>query len=89
MRLSEWRKSKSISTSELARQLGLNGERDSGNVWNWETGRARPDADIVEAIDRLTEGAVSAADMHAVRLDWLKANRPEKFSAAPTMEAAQ
>lgn len=94
MHLSDWRKERNLSTLEVARMLGLTGDRDGSSVWNWETGRSRPDADVVHRLERLTDGAVTAADMHAVRLAWLKANRPEKFEIAdfverPVAEAAE
>ena len=54
-----------------------------------ESGELPTDADMVERIVALTGGAVTAADMHAVRLAWLKTNRPEKFDGAPLAEAAQ
>ena len=82
MNLADWRKEQNQSCLDVAKALGLNGERDGTSVWNWETGRARPDADVVERIEALTSGQVTAHDMHAVRLAWLKANRPEKFAAA-------
>lgn len=89
MHLLDWRKSQSLSLGDVARGLGLNGARDETSVWNWETGRSRPDADVVERITRLTSGAVSAADMHATRLAWLKANRPARFATLAQPEAAE
>jgi hypothetical protein len=45
-----------------------------------ESGELPSDADMVERIAQLTGGAIAAAEMHAVRLAWLKANRPERFA---------
>jgi transcriptional regulator with XRE-family HTH domain len=80
MHLAEWRKANNLSCDDVAKGLGLDGERDASSVWNWETGRSRPDADVVERIIDFTKNEVSADDMHRVRLAWLKDNRPEKFS---------
>lgn len=81
MQLADWRKANSLSCADVAKGLGLDGERDSASVWNWETGRSRPDADVIERIREFTKGEVTADDMHAVRLAWLRENRPEKFEA--------
>ncbi len=69
------------SQSECAAALGLAG--GARTYQRIETGAVRPDADVVDRIGRLTGGTVSPAHMHAVRLAWLKANRPEKFDASP------
>jgi transcriptional regulator with XRE-family HTH domain len=86
MQLAEWRKEKNLSCSEIAKGLGLDGDRDGTSVWNWETGRSRPDADMIDKIRILTDDAVTAADMHECRLAWLRENRPDKFAA---IEAAE
>lgn len=80
--LRAWRATKSKSLKDVAESLGVN----VTTVARWELGAMLPDADMVERIERLTGSAVTAADMHAVRLTWLKANRPEKFAA---LEAAE
>lgn len=79
MLLSEWRKFKNLSCAAIAAQIQLNGDVDASSVWNWETGRSRPDADIVQRISVLTGDEVTAADMHRIRLAWLRQHRPEKF----------
>jgi len=77
MTLSEFLRTHDKHPDWLAEQIG--GVSGSG-VRKWLSGERQPDADMVERIVRLTGGTVTAADMHAVRLAWLKANRPEKFS---------
>lgn len=88
MNLADWRAAEKLSTADVAKLMGLDGAHGSSTIWNWETGRARPDADMIDRIVRMTGGAVTPADMHTIRLDWLKANRPEKFSE-PLIEAAE
>lgn len=77
--LKTWRLTQEKSQAECALALGLPGGARS--FQRLESGESNTDADMVERIARLTGGAVTAADMHAVRLAWLKANRPEKFGA--------
>lgn len=60
--------------------LGITGVNPGGTLARIEAGSRQPDADMVERIDRFTDSAVSATDMHRVRLAWLKINRPEKYS---------
>lgn len=88
MELADWRKAEKLSTTEVAERLRMAGDHASSTVWNWETGRARPDADVIDRIERLTQGAVTSVDMHRTRLGWLKANRPERFAAAKLPETA-
>ncbi len=63
----------------MARGLGISGVNPGGTLARIEAGARQPDADMIERIETFTDGAVAAADMHRVRLDWLKAHRPEKF----------
>lgn len=88
MRLADWRKAQSLSCAEVENGLGLEGVRDGKSVWNWETGRSRADADMIDRIKRFTNSEVTEADMHQTRLDWLRAHRPERF-AHPIAEAAE
>lgn len=71
MNLAEWRKSEGLSCEEVARRLGITVARGGTNVWNWEIGRNRADADIIERIEKLTKGSVTPLDMHRTRLAWL------------------
>ena len=89
MMLRDYRTGRGMGYAELARALGIIGVNPGGTLARIENGSRQPDADMVERIARFTEGAVSAADMHAVRLAWLKANRPEKFAPQPVPEAAE
>lgn len=73
--LREWRTENGISLAWLAERLSVR----VSTVSRWESGAIPTDADVVDRLESLTGGAVRAADMHAVRLAWLKANRPEKF----------
>lgn len=82
-----FRTAKGFTLGEAASLLGVH----KTTVLRIETGELQPDADMIERIEKLSEGAVTAADMHATRLAWLKANRPDKFqtvSAALVPEAA-
>lgn len=91
MQLREWRLDRKLGFAETARALGIEGVNPGGTLARIEIGSRQPDADMIERIVTLTAGAVSAADMHAVRLAWLKDNRPEKFTApmpAPQTEVA-
>lgn len=79
MLLRDWRLQKGYGIAAAARMLGISGVNPGGTLGRIEAGCRQPDADMVERIERLTDGAVTAADMHSVRLAWLKENRPEKF----------
>lgn len=65
----------------MARGLGIEGVNPGGTLSRIEVGSRQPDADMIERIALFTGGAVGPADMHQVRLAWLRANRPEKFGA--------
>lgn len=95
MQLKAWRSERVQGIAQTARALGISGINPGGTLARIENGSRQPDADMVERIVALTDGVVTAADMHAVRLAWLKANRPEKFAAPlpdrfePVREAAE
>lgn len=80
MQLSDWRNGKHLGFAETARALGIEGVNPGGTLARIERGERGSDADMVERIIRLTGGEVTALDMHAVRLAWLKEHRPEKFA---------
>ncbi|QKD16760.1 helix-turn-helix transcriptional regulator [Mesorhizobium sp. NZP2077] len=91
MMFRDWRLERRLGLGEAARLLGIKGKNPGGTLVRIENGSRQPEADMVERILAFTDGAVTAADMHEVRLAWLKDNRPEKFSAAlpaPQTEAA-
>lgn len=76
--LKSWAAGSGNSLKWLADRVGVSVSAMS----RWASGESLPDADMVDRIVTLTEGAVTAEDMHAVRLAWLRANRPEKFLAS-------
>lgn len=81
MQLRDWRTHRKLTLAETARALGIEGKNPGATLARIEMGSRQPEADLVERIVSLTEGAVSAFDMHAVRLAWLKQHRPEKFGS--------
>ncbi|MGY6709741.1 MAG: helix-turn-helix domain-containing protein [Rhizobiaceae bacterium] len=81
MMMKAWRIERGLSVAETARALGIGGVNPGGTLARIEAGSRQPDADMVARIVRLTQGAVTPADMHATRLDWLRLNRPERFEA--------
>jgi DNA-binding transcriptional regulator YdaS (Cro superfamily) len=91
MKLIDWITAEKMSVAAAARAIGILGVNPGRTLDRIATGERQPDADMVARIERLTCGAVTAADMHATRLDWLMANRPEKFADAPAQspEAAE
>lgn len=82
--LRDWRIGQGWSVTEVGRRLCVH----LTTIARIEKGETQPDADMVARIEDLTAGAVTAADMHATRLAWLRANRPEKFTKLMP-EAAQ
>ncbi|MCP4933343.1 MAG: hypothetical protein GY927_03855 [bacterium] len=46
-----------------------------------ERGERKADAHIVARIIKITDGNVTAQDMHETRLEWLKQNKPEQFQS--------
>lgn len=88
MLLRDWRIRNELGLATLARQLGICGVNPGGTLARIEMGSRQPDADMVERIVRETRGEVDARDMHAVRLLWLKAHRPEKFTARPASSSS-
>ena len=70
--LKDWREGKGWNTQPLAERLGLDEKSGAGTVWRWETGRSRPDADVVAKIAEISGGEVTAHDMHVVRLGYLR-----------------
>jgi len=87
MKLTQWRLTQIKTLTECAVLFGLASAR---TYQRYETGETRADADLVEIIVRRTGGQVTATDMHATRLDWLKANRPERFGTDEvSVEAAE
>ncbi len=69
MRLAQWRKSQGLSQERLAIQLGL---RSKGRVSRLERGADPWPIDLAIAMDRISGGAVTVAelrpDLHDVRV---------------------
>lgn len=86
MMMRDWRLSHGLSLAEMARNLGITGKNPGGTLGRIEVGSRQPEADVIERIVLFTGGGVTAADMHAVRLAWLKSNRPEKFRPQPVFQ---
>ncbi|WP_027488482.1 helix-turn-helix domain-containing protein [Allorhizobium undicola] len=79
-----------MTLDACAKALGIGHAR---NYQRYESGAHSPDAPIIQKIMRLTNGAVTPEDMHADRIDWLKANKPAVFEGVdavqPIIEAAE
>lgn len=82
MLLKEWRDINGWTLARLAAELGLTGEYSVGTVQRWESGKSRPEADIIDRIEKITGGAVTAADMQEARLAWLNVSK-EKTCGPP------
>lgn len=80
MLLKDWRKEKMLSLAEVGRGLGLAGVNVARAVHRIESGEALADADLINAISTLTDGAVKAEDMQSSRLDWLRRNGRDRFT---------
>lgn len=79
MNFRTWLKDNHVTLAQAATRLRVRGRGPATTVKRWADGAVRADADTVERIVRMTEGAVTAQDMHKTRLDWLRANKPERF----------
>jgi transcriptional regulator with XRE-family HTH domain len=76
MDLEEFRQSEGLSYRGLAAFLGLTQGR---HAMRWATGERWPDADKLQHIKDLTDGAVTIEAMHRRRLKWLTENRRIKL----------
>lgn len=74
MELRQWRRTHRISQIDMAKTLGL---QSQVTYRRYEVGEHRADAPIVERIVAVTKGQVTAQDMHEVRLEWLRAHKPD------------
>jgi hypothetical protein len=77
-----WRKQKMLSLDQVGKDLGLPGVNVARTVQRIESGEALADADLINAIGVLTDGAVRADDMHASRLEWLRRKGRDRFVAS-------
>lgn len=75
MNLREWRNSKSLDTTEAAAQLGIS----QPSVSRIENGEQFPSAETIEKMERLSDGEITVADLHAV---WTEARRAREGAAA-------
>ncbi len=83
MKIRDWLKRNDLPVDALAARV--DGVRSARTIARIVSGAVMPDADMVARIEGLTAGEVTAADMYATRLDWLKANRPERFVAGASI----
>ncbi|APO74243.1 hypothetical protein AM571_CH01407 [Rhizobium etli 8C-3] len=83
MKLKEWRLTRELTLAEMASALEIENAR---TYQRYEDGENRTDAPLVERIIAFTGGSVSLDDLHAQRLDWLRANRPEAFGRREAAE---
>lgn len=72
MLLRDWRQLQGWTLARMAEALELVGRSPAETVRRWETGESRPEADIIARIEALTLGAVTASDMHVVRLVFIE-----------------
>lgn len=79
MNFRTWLKNNQMTLAEAATRLRVRGRGPATTVKRWADGAVRADADTVERIVQMTKSAVTAQDMHQTRLDWLRANKPERF----------
>jgi hypothetical protein len=84
-----FREDKNLSRAECGRLLGYEKANPSRFYERIETGEIAADADMVARIVVFTDGVVTAANMHEIRLEWLKTNKPERFNDAGQVEAAE
>lgn len=71
MKLNDWITTVAkISLAEFAGRLGVSRQA----ITRYCAGERMPDAEMVERIVKATDGAVTVADLHEVRLAYLKAH---------------
>lgn len=83
MLLKEWRLTRDKTLGEMAALLGIENAR---TYQRYEDGENRADAHIVERIRSVTNNDVGVIDIHAQRLEWLRANRPDLFPESTPAE---
>lgn len=88
MFLSDWISEARLSDAEAARGLGIGGINPGRTLARIIKGERPADADMIHRIELFTNGKVGADDMHAARLAWLRANRPDKVFSLPVQQAA-
>ncbi len=58
MQLTDWMRLSQHNDETLAKKLGVH----ETSVWRWRTGRRMPSKRLLQAVERLTNGAVTAND---------------------------
>lgn len=74
MNLMAWRKSQQKTLADVATLLGIVDANPARTLQRFERGERRPSAMLIAKIEVITGGAVTAQDMHQVRLDWERAS---------------
>ncbi len=72
--LKSWRIRQGWTQKEMSTALGIGSAR---TYQRYETGEKVCPVPVAERIRLLTRGDVAPADLHRLRVDWLRANRPE------------
>ncbi|WP_051213291.1 hypothetical protein [Maritalea myrionectae] len=60
----------------MAEKLGIAGANPARNLQRYEQGAATMPSELIFRLENLTNGQVTAQDMHEVRLEWLRVNKP-------------
>ena len=68
MQLRDWREGQGWTLDRMAREMNLPGANPAATLQRWESGVSKPSAVMTEKIKELTNGAVTAEDMHEARL---------------------
>lgn len=84
MDLRTWRTTEDLTMAEAALLLSIESAR---TYQRYELGENRPDAPVMERIRIATSGQVTLDDMHELRLQWLRTNKPETVGGL--LEAAE
>ena len=71
-KLRKWRTGRGWTQAEMAAQLGMFGVNPASTYQKIEIGKHWPDAQRLDAIVRITGGAVTVEDLHRARLDFLE-----------------
>ena len=70
MRIAVWRKRNKWSLARLGEALSIGGSNPGRAAQRIERGEAPVDADMAEAIGKVTGGDVTLQDLHDQRLEW-------------------
>lgn len=83
MELKAWRLGKGWSQRRMADAFGIAGANPASQIERIENGKIKAEADLIDAIERVTEGEVTAVDMQATRLAYLReAGKAREFEPA-------